>query len=514
MNGAQTVIHTLVNAGVDTCFANPGTSEIHLVAALDAVPRMRAILALFEGVATGAADGYGRMADRPAATLLHLGAGLSNGLANLHNAMRARTPVVNVIGDHATYHKQYDAPLESDIEAYARQVSCWVRTARSANALARDTAEAVAAALGPPTGIASLILPADLAWQSSDPPNIPIPRRSRPAAPSSVVDAAAQVLRKNEPCALLLGGSALRGRGINAANRIGQHTGARVLCEPFPARLERGAGIAPIERLAYLSEMAQEQLAGLAHLILVDAKAPVSFFAYPETPSYLVPNGCSVYTLCTPTQDAASALESLAEAAGARQVTAQVQAAQRPDLPTGTLDGDTIGRVVGAMMPAGTIVVDEGITNSVFTPLHTIGSPPHTWLSLTGGAIGQGLPVAIGAAIACPDRKVVVLEGDGSAMYTLQSLWTHARENLDILTVIFSNRSYSILNMELSRAVKGSPGKRALNMFDFSNPTLNFAALARAMGVNAARADTAQDFTRYFSAAMSERGPYLIEAII
>jgi acetolactate synthase-1/2/3 large subunit len=514
MNGAQTLIRTLVDAGVDVCFANPGTSEIHMVAALDAVPRMRGILTLFEGVATGAADGYGRMTGRPAATVLHLGPGLTNGLANLHNAMRARTPIVNIVGDHATYHKQYDSPLESDVEAYAKQVSLWIRTVRGPAAVAADAAEAVAAALGPPGGIASLIVPADVSWASADPPNAPLPRRSRPAAPASVLDGAGRALRKGEPCALLLGGSALQPAGLKSASRIAQRTGARLFCETFPARLERGAGLPALERLAYLPELVRDQLAGLAHLIVVDAKAPVSFFAYQNNPSYLVPDGCSVYTLTTPRQDASSALEGLADAVDARNVAPLVQASQRPDLPTGPLNPDSIACTLGALLPGGAIVVDEGVTSSLFTPSQTAGAPPHSWLCLTGGAIGLGMPLAIGAAVACPDRKVINLQADGSAMYTLQALWTQAREKLDVTTVVYSNRAYAILNMEMARLGGPPPGPRALSMFDFSNPTLNFASLARSMGVNAARAETAEDFTRYFSAAMSERGPYLIEAII
>jgi acetolactate synthase-1/2/3 large subunit len=514
VNGAQTLIRTLAAAGVDVCFSNPGTSELYFVSALDVVPRMRAILALFEGVATGAADGYGRMADRPAATLLHLGPGLTNGLANLHNAMRARTPMVNIIGDHATYHKQYEAPLESNVESYAKQVSCWVRTARTSTSLARDTAEAVAASMGPPAGIASLILPADVSWQTADAPSAPIPKRSRPAASTSVIEGIAQVLRKGEPCAFLLGGSALRHAGLNAASRIAQRTNARLLCETFPARLERGAGIPAVERINYVVEKAIEQLKGIAHLITVDAKAPVAFFAYPDKPSYLVPNGCSVYTLSTPTQDATSALEGLAEAVGARQVAPQVQAAQRPDLPSGALNAESIGRTLGVLLPAGAIVVDEGISSSMVTPEHTAGGPPHSWLCLTGGAIGQGMPAATGAAVACPDRKVINLEADGSAMYTVQALWTQARERLDVTTVIFSNRAYAILNAELARADSGPPGPRALSMLDLSNPVLDFVSLARSMGVRAARAESAEDFTRHFSTAMSERGPHLIEAIL
>jgi acetolactate synthase-1/2/3 large subunit len=477
---------------------------------------MRGVLTLFEGVATGAADGYGRMADKPAATLLHLGPGLANGLANLHNAMRARTPIVNVVGDHATYHKKYDAPLESDVEAYARPVSAFIRTSSAPERLAADAVDAIDAANGAPGGIASLILPADVSWSPAPEPREPARARGvmRAQAPATAIDAAARALRSGTPCALLLGGSALRETGLQAASRIAQHCGARLLCDTFPARLERGAGIPAIERLNYLAEMTVEQLKGLAHLIVVDSKAPVSFFAYPDKPSDLVPSGCSVHVLATHAQDAVAALEALVSATGAQGQAPLLQPAQRPDLPSGALNSESIARTIGALLPEGAVVADEGNTAGLFVPWLCAGAPPHSWMCLTGGAIGQGMPLATGAAMACPGRKVLSLEADGSAMYTAQALWTQARENLDVTTVIFSNRSYAILNLELSRVGAAPPGPRALSMLDLSNPTLDFVSLARALGVRAARAETAEDFTRHFRAAMSEPGPCLIEAVL
>jgi acetolactate synthase-1/2/3 large subunit len=516
MNGAQVLIRTLAGAGVDVCFANPGTSEMHFVAALDAVPEMRGVLTLFEGVATGAADGYGRMANKPAATLLHLGPGLANGLANLHNAMRARTPIVNIVGDHATYHKKYDAPLESDVEAYAKPVSNFIRTSRTPEQLSSDALAAIAAAKGPPGGIASLILPADVSWS-------PAPASAAAAAPSvtgratvpsSIIDDAAKALRSGKSCALLLGGSALQRPGLEAGSRIAQHCGARLLCDTFPARLERGAGIPSIERLNYLAELTLEQLKGTSHLIVVDSKAPVSFFAYPDKPSDLVPEGCTVHVLATPAQDAVAALEALASAVGAQQQAPLAQPAQRPELPSGALTAESIARTIGALLPEGAIVADEGNTAGLFVPWLCAGAPPHTWMCLTGGAIGQGMPLATGAAVACPSRKVLSLEADGSAMYTAQALWTQARQKLDVTTVIFSNRSYAILNLELARVGATPPGPRALSMLDLSNPTLDFVSLARALGVRAARAETAEAFTQHFRAAMAEPGPCLIEAAL
>ncbi|HEV3134975.1 MAG TPA: acetolactate synthase large subunit [Acidimicrobiia bacterium] len=512
MNGAQALIRTLVDAGVDVCFTNPGTSEMHFVAALDSVPEMRAALGLFEGVATGAADGYGRMAGKPAATLLHLGPGLGNGLANLHNARRARTPLVNIVGDHATYHQQYDAPLQSEIDGVARAVSGWVRTSFHTDAAARDAADGVAAAASPPGHVATLILPADVSWGEGAEPAEPIPPAQRAVVPDDLVDAIAKVLVSGEPCGLLVGGSATSERGLVAASRVANATGAKLLGETFPARLQRGAGRPPLERLGYLAEFMTAQLAGLRHLVLVDAKEPVSFFAYPEKPSYLVPDGCDVYVFAAGVDDAVGALEHLADVVGGADPT--IQPAQRPERPSGELTGEAVANAVGALLPEGAIVSDEANTAGLWVAAATAGAPPHDSLTLTGGAIGQGLPVATGAAVACPDRKVVCLEADGSAMYTLQALWTQAREGLDVTTVIFNNRSYAILNLELSRVGAESPGPKALDMLDLSRPDLDFAALAKGMGVPAARATTADELVTALERGLAEPGPFLVDAVL
>jgi acetolactate synthase-1/2/3 large subunit len=514
MNGAQALIRTLVNCGVDTCFMNPGTSEMHFVAALDQVPEMRGVLALFEGVATGAADGYARMADKPASVLLHLGPGLGNGLANLHNARKGKVPIVNIVGDHATYHKQYDAQLESDIETVAKNTSTWIRWSQRADNVGADAADAVAAAMGPPGQVATLILPADVSWLEGGVVAEPKPLAGRSPVASDVVAAIAAVLRSGEPAAIFLGGTALREPGLVAASRAANATGAKLLCETFPTRLERGAGLPPIDRLAYLAEFAMAQLDGLRHLVLVDAKAPVSFFAYPNKPSYLVPDGCEVHILANATDDALGALAALAEAVGAPDDAATIQSATRPDRPTGALTGESVSQALGALLPEGAIVSDEGNTSGLWAPMHTAGAPRHDWLCLTGGAIGQGMPVATGAAIACPDRKVVNLQADGSALYTIQSLWTQAREGLDVVTILFNNRSYAVLNMELNRVGAEPPGPKAKDMLDLQRPDMDFVKIAEGLGVPATRATNAEEFTDQLERALAEPGPSLIEAMV
>jgi acetolactate synthase-1/2/3 large subunit len=513
MIGGEALVRSLVASGVDVVFANPGTSEMHFVATLDAVPEMRGVLALFEGAATGAADGFARMRDSPAAVLLHLGPGLGNGLANLHNARRSHAPVVAIVGDHATDHVQYDAPLQSDIDTVARNVSTWIRRSVRPEDAGADAAAAVAAACGPPGQVATLILPADVSWSEGGVVAPPIARTRRAAVPDAAIASAAAALRSHEHCALLLGGSALRAAGMHAASRVGRATGAEVLAETFSARAERGAGIAVIQRLAYLAEMAAGQLDGLRHLILVDTTSPVSFFAYPGKPSDLVPEGCDVMVLAGGGDDAVAALEALASEVGADGAST-ASAMPRPERPTGELTAESIARAIGALLPEGAIVSDEANTSGTFLPGYTAGAPRHDWLSLTGGSIGQGLPVALGASIACPERPVLALEADGSALYTLQALWSMAREELDVTTVIFSNRRYAILRMELARVGATASGQRALEMLDISPPDIDFVALSRGFGVPATRPESAEAFAADLERAFAEPGPHLIEAVI
>lgn len=514
-NGAHALLKTLVDAGIEVCFSNPGTSEMHFVAALDSQPKMRAVLTLFEGVATGAADGYARMAGKPAATLLHLGCGLGNGLANLHNARKGKVPVLNIVGDHARGHVQYDAQLQSDIETVARNVSPgFVRTSASTAALCRDAVEAVAAARGLPGQVATLILPADVSWGEGGTPCAPLPAPAPPPATAATVEAIASAIHSGGKVALLLGGQALREPALLAAAKIAAASGAKLYAEVFPTRLQRGAGLPPIERIAYLAELAAVQLAGLEHLILVDAKAPVSFFAYPGKPSDLVPPDCRVHTLADPGQDAAASLQALVDALGASQATPVLQAAARPGAPRGRLTAAKVCKAVGHLLPDNAIVVDEAITSGLMLPLLTAGAPRHDLLTLTGGAIGQGLPSAVGAAIACPQRPVLALVGDGSAMYTLQALWTMAREQLNVTTIVFNNASYSVLNVELERVGAESIGTKARAQLDLGNPGLDFARLAQGMGVHAARVATAQDLLQALRYALAQPGPHLIEAVV
>jgi acetolactate synthase-1/2/3 large subunit len=513
-NGAQILISTLLDAGVETCFTNPGTSEIQFVAALDAVPQMRAILTLFEGVATGAADGYARMADAPAATLLHLGPGLANGLANLHNARRARVPVVNVVGDHATYHVQYDAPLQSDIETIARNVSPWVRTSTSTEHLARDAIAAITAATGPPGQVATLIVPADVAWQEGTQAAAPPPPIVPPVASQEAIEAAARAIRTGRRTGILLGGRALRERGLTAAARIAAVTGVKLFAEMFPARLERGAGLPAVERLLYWPELASAQLDGLEQLILVDTGPPVSFFAYPGKQSSLVSDGCQVHELAPPAYDVLGSLEELVEALDAADAAPALQQPSAPPRPDGPLTAAAVCQAVGAILPEGAIVSDEAITSGAALPASTAGTPRHDWLTLTGGAIGQGLPVAVGAAVASPDRPVIALQADGSALYTFQSLWTMAREGLDVTVVLFNNRGYNILDTELVRAGVETAGAKASSQLGLGDPDLDFVELGTGLGVPSRRADTAEALAGALTQGIAEPGPHLIEVVV
>ncbi len=300
MNGAESLLRSLVANGVDVCFANPGTSEMHFVAALDEVAGMRPVLVLQENVATGAADGYGRMAGRPACTLLHLGPGLANGSANLHNARRAASPIVNIVGDHAASHLQHDAPLTSDIKGFAQPVSDWVYSSRSARDVGADAATAVKVALEYPGRIATLILPADTAWNEAEGVTSSVMRAPAAHVSDDTVDRVARLVEQGCRTAIIMRGEALQERGLNAAGKIAAHTGARLMCDTFTPRLRRGAGCVPVERLPYFSEQVVEFLAGTELIILVGTKPPVSFFAYPDKASWLTPQGCRLAVLAQP----------------------------------------------------------------------------------------------------------------------------------------------------------------------------------------------------------------------
>ncbi len=516
MNGAQSLVKTLVNCGVDVCFGNPGTSEMHFVAALDSVPEMRAVLCLQENVVTGAADGYGRIAGKPAATLLHLGPGLANGLANLHNARRAQTPIVNVIGDHATYHLQYDALLTSDIVGFARPVSAWIHESKNSQTVAADVARAVQAARAAPGGVASLILPADTAWNSADRAATMLADIGPAIVSADTIDDIAKLLGNGKKSALLLRGRALYGAGLEAAGRVQAKTGVRLFCDTFAPHLELGAGRIPVERIPYFAEQIVDFLKPVEQLILVGSKPPVSFFAYPGKPSWCAPETCQIAYLAHPHEDGAGALSNLADAVGAPASSTIRVPLELPSLPTGELNPLSVAQVIAHLTPEHAIFAEEAATSCFPLLVNMFKGRPHTHLPLTGGSIGQGLPLAVGAAIAAPDRKVICPMGDGGAAMTMQALWTMARENLDVTTVIYNNSSYAILNIELQRtgATAIGAGPKAMSMLDLHNPAMTWTNIARGMGVEASRATTAEEFADQYGAAMKQRGPRLIEVMI
>lgn len=514
MNGADLLCETLLANSVDVCFANPGTSEMHFVAALDRQPRMRCVLGLFEGVVTGAADGYARMADKPAATLLHLGPGLANGLANMHNAKRANTPMVNIVGDHATYHLAYDAPLTSDIVSLARPMSHWVGRANSADEVGARTAEAIAAARAGRGQISTLILPADTAWNETTASVPTVEPTARRAPDTKRIDEAAAALCNGKRTAIIVSGTALSAAQSEILDRIAAKTGARLVAQQSNGRIERGAGRVIVDRVPYVVDQAVAAFAQTEQVILIGAKAPVAFFAYPGKPSSVLPDGCPIIDLVSPDEDVRTAIDALAQAVGVAGVAPRISLRERPAMPNGKLTPEAISIALAHHMPANAIICDESVSSGRDFFRTTHGAEPHDFLQLTGGAIGVGLPLAAGAAIACPDRKVIALQADGSGMYTVQALWTHAREQLDVVTIVFANRRYQILLGELKNVGAAAPGENASRMLNLDNPALNWVDMARGMGVEAVQVDTAEAFADTLAAACKRRGPFLIEALI
>ncbi len=510
MTGAEGLIRTLRASDVEVCFANPGTTEIYFVMALDKVEGMRSVLGLAETVVTGCADGYARMAEKPAATLLHCGPGFANGIANIHNARRANTPMVNVVGDQATYHRPFDPLLTADTEGLARAVSHWVGTSSCARQVASDGAAAVQAARTAPGQIATLVVPADVAWSEGSEPTVALPVPARPQVTPEVVQTAMRILRSGEPAMLLLNGQALGEAGLVAAQRIAHATGAKLLTPTHVPRMARGRGRVPVDRVPYLVDAALEVFREFKHLILVGAKPPVGFFAYPGKPSLMAPQNCETYVLVRPEQDAVTALEWLADELGAPGTVPIPEAGPKPRIASGRFEAEAFATTLAALLPENAIVVDDAVTSgrAIFPP--TFNAAPHDWIQNTGGAIGHGFPCAAGAAVACPDRKVVCLQADGAGMYTLQALWTQARENLDVVNIVFANRVYLILYSELHGAGQ-SPGPASNNLFNLGRPGLGWVGLAKGMGVEAVSVETLEGFADVFRAACTRRGPFLIE---
>ncbi|MFK7831011.1 MAG: acetolactate synthase large subunit [Congregibacter sp.] len=514
MNGAEALLITLVDSGIEICFANPGTSEMQLVSAIGKTEAMRPVLCLFEGVVSGAADGYARMADKPAATLLHLGSGFSNSLANMHNARRAGSPVVNIVGDHASYHLEFDAPLTTDLPTIARWGSHWTEVAHSPEDLSAAGARAVQAAMRGNGQIATLIAPADHAWTEAAEVSPALPAPAPLSVPPERVERIAMAIRSGKKTCLLLGARALREGNLHKLGAMAETFELTLMCSTFPARLQRGAGRVAIERLPYFAEPAADALAVFDQVILLGAPAPVSFFAYPEVEGWLTPEDAALIIFAEASEDVDTAVLDLSMTLDTQSVTPEIQSRQLHEIDDAVLNPESIGKIMSNEMPDNTIVSDEGNTCGLGIYQYTAAAAAHDWLTLTGGAIGQGLPLALGAALACPERKVVALEADGSSLYTIQSLWSMARENADVTVVLLNNKSYAILNIELTRVGAGTPNAKTLSMLDLSNPDMDFACMARGMGVKASQATTSAEFADQFALAMRTHGPCLIEVIL
>lgn len=513
MTGAEALVKTLLAGGVEVCFTNPGTSEMHFVAALDRIPGMRSVLALFEGVATGAADGYFRMARKPASTLLHLGPGLANGLANLHNAKKAGSGIVNIVGEHAASHIALDAPLTADIEGIARPMSHWVRTSPSAAGIGADAAQAIMAARTAPGQVATLILPSDTAWTEGG----AVVETPAPPVPTPVdegeLERAAQALDGAESL-LLLGHGALSEENLERAGRIAARTGCALLSEWSNPRMERGAGRVPVAKVPYPIDLALEALAPFKRIVLVGARAPIGFFAYPGKPAHLTRPDAEIVALADAGSDIDGALAALCDGVGAMAGSAVVAPRSDPGPVEGPCTPDSLPGVLSRVIPENGIVVDESVTTGRGFFAATFGAALHTWINNNGGSIGYGLPVAVGAAVACPDRKVLAMIGDGSAMYTVQALWTMAREGLDVTVMIFANRSYEILRGELAKMGAGNPGPRAVDMLTLDRPDIGWTALAQGMGVEAAQVEDCAALGQALTRGLASPGPYLVEVVM
>ncbi len=515
MNGAESLTKALAKEGVKVCFANPGTSEMHLVNALDSEAGIRSILCLFEGVCTGAADGYGRMTGKPAATLLHLGPGLANGISNLHNARKASTPIINLVGDHADYHRKHDSPLNSNITALASSVSSWMKSDSTSMSLSSDVIEALNSAINPkprPDGqISTLIIPANAAWEKgTDPVRRPELQERGQISKTKIDETARQI---DSECLILLGSDGLSVAARQAAGRISKKTKCRVAMSMFSEKIEHGFGLPVSERLPYFPEHVMAFLKGVKKIVLAGASKPVSFFAYPSLPSVPIPEEVEILNLSRSNEDTTSALESIVNILGLNEGAFSAYRSQKVELSSPNLSSKTIGEVIASTLPEGAIICgDSGGGFDAFEPSQN--APPHTWLNLTGGSIGQGAPVSVGAAVACPEKQVLSLLGDGAAMYTLQALWTQAREGLNVTTIIYKNEKYRILEIEYWRLGVNEIGEKAGDLFSLGEPSIDFCALAKGMGVESVSVHTPESFRAALEVAFSRTGPYLIEACI
>lgn len=513
--GAQHILTGLSDAGIELIFTNPGTTEIYFVDALGKVPIPRPVLTLTEAVAAGAADGAARIGGQPTALLLHLGPGLANAIAYLHNAKRAHSPIVVVVGDHSQGVANQDPPLASDIDSLAHTFSKAVIHVTQHEHPRHSAARAGYIAVDATPGIVTLIVPSDLSWsETNDIPRLQRPPRTPLNTPESTLERASAALIEPDGTAVIVGGDLLRTEGQETLERLTRCQNLTVWANTFPARMDRGYGRPRVRRLPYLPEMAIAALENTRRVVIAGGANPVPFFGYPHLPDRLVTEECEIITLTSDPSAAPSSIAALMP--NAEELTllgsTHIEPATKDD-DNAALNPANFASVVAELLPADTIVVDESNTLGLNLEEATANAAAHTWLpALTGGAIGHGLGMAIGAALAAPERRVLALIADGSSLYTPQALWTHASETLNITTVILSNRSYGILNFELHRLGSEAETEGAKRLLSLSPPSIDHIRLATGFGVPAARASTVGELIDALTSAWLSRGPSLIEA--
>lgn len=512
--GADVMFEALYQGGAEICFANPGTTEMTMVSALARNGKIRSVLSLFEGVCTGAADGYNRVSGKVPLTLLHLGPGFANGIANLHNARRAGSRIINVIGDHATWHLAYDAPLTSDIESLASPVSRQVIRMASTATIVQDVDLAFAATCEAEGGAATLIVPTDVidAEASRNAQQLVAQPWSGAVVGEERIAEAKAALAGAQDVIVLLGGNALTEAGVRAGAAVAAHLGGRLLMEPYPAIVTLGGDLPAVERQAYFPDDVIAQM-GNATVVLAGSLMPISYFGYEGWPSQLVAEERLV-RLAGPEHDAVGALLDLGEALGAR--TLAVQAAAEPSAPTAdrgaALTPPLVVEELLAQLPHDAIISLEGSTLGGPWLRNAHRARRHRVITNTGGAIGQGLPCAVGAALAEPEARVVSLQSDGSAQYTLQALWTMAREKLPVTVIMAANHRYAILQTELTRAEAPLDDAVIAGLTLLDNPRVDWTALAAGYGVKAVRVTTTGELEAALAEGLAHDGPMLIQA--
>lgn len=510
MNGSECLVGTLINHGVDLLFTNPGTSEVGLLAEIGTSEQIRAVPVLFEGIAAGAADGYFRMTGCPAATMLHVGPGLANAWSALHNAAKARSGVVNIVGQLSEAHLEYESPLKSDLLALATSVSDVVRYPLSS---ARVGIDAHAAADAAKRGkVATLVMANDVGW--SDGAELATPPGAQNTDAHGALDPAAMTALKQGPRTLfLLGGLALDVGAQRDAAAIASATGCSVMIEWANARCERGGDLPSWARIPYPVDEAVRTLAAYDTIVLCGAAEPIAFFNYRNSPSRLAAPSARVIDLHAEGADVRLAL------GAARRALASDPA--RPCHPPASRytygapkSPDPVSAAIAAALPEDAIIVNEAITSASDLFAASAAAPRHTWLDNLGGSIGFALPAAIGAAIGAPGRRVIALCGDGSTMYSLQGLWTMARENLDITVLVFANRAYKILINELVQASDAHLNDRTFSLLQLDNPAIGWAKLSGSLGVDATRVHSFDQLKAALTLALDTQGPRLIEVVI